>query len=363
MNDMRQQQRPAPAPETRTQSAPTDFEQLLKKDVKTMEYVPFGGRDKIKLTVKIIQELIAVPTRSGKTCSERDALRFMMMCQARGLNPFEGDAFLIGYDGTNGPEFSLITAHQAFLKRAEIHPEYDGMKSGIIVLADDGLTTLEHEGDFHLPGADVVGGWATVFFKNRTVPTTRKIRMARFNKGFAQWKADPAGMICKCAEADALRSSFPTMVGGLYLREEMDFSPEIPSVKRPLFEASPLTASPAVNRLNESEAIQNAPQGEPVPAPEPEPEPEPQVPAPVQQPAGNGKPNYLKGVRGLCAAAKVKEFEVLAFLAETNTTDGSVTSLDELAMTGDVLKLVYDNWSGKNGISTQIIAARKGGDK
>jgi hypothetical protein len=27
-------------------------------------------------------------------------------------------------------------------------------------------------------------------------------------------------MICKCAEADALRASFLTMLGGLYLKEE-----------------------------------------------------------------------------------------------------------------------------------------------
>jgi phage recombination protein Bet len=187
-----------------------------------MSFVPYGSSDAIKLSVSIIKNVVAVPTRSGKTCSDRDALKFMMMCQARRLNPFEGDAFLIGYDGKNGPEFSLITAHQAFLKRAEIHPEFDGMKSGIIVLDDeDSGKTTEVEGDFHLPNQKIVGGWATVFFKNRSHPIHRRIRLERFNKGFAQWQVDPAGMICKCAEADALRSAFPTMLGGLYMREEV----------------------------------------------------------------------------------------------------------------------------------------------
>lgn len=195
---------------------------------KPMSFIPYGSSDAIKLSVSIIQNLIAVPTKSGKTCSKRDALRFMMMCQARRLNPFEGDAFLVGYDGKNGPEFSLITAHQAFLKRAEIHPEYDGMQSGIIILKDEETgQTEDTEGDFHLPDARIVGGWATVYFKTRKYPTHRRIRMDRFNKGFAQWGVDAAGMICKCAEADALRSSFPTMLGGLYLREEttIDVSP------------------------------------------------------------------------------------------------------------------------------------------
>ncbi|HEU4344071.1 MAG TPA: phage recombination protein Bet [Candidatus Binatia bacterium] len=193
---------------------------ITKPEAGTLEYVPFGSQDKIKLNVKIVQDLIAVPTKSGKTCSQRDALKFMAMCQAKRLNPFEGDSYLIGYDTQNGPEFSLITAHQAFLKRAEIHPEYDGMRSGIILLTQEGVL-VDREGDFHLQNENVVGGWATVFFKNRKYPTTRRIRLERFNKGFAQWKVDPAGMIVKCAESDALRSSFPTMLGGLYLREEV----------------------------------------------------------------------------------------------------------------------------------------------
>lgn len=189
-------------------------------DDKPISFVPYGSADVIKLSISIIQNIVAVKTRSGKTCTRNDAIKFMMMCQARKLNPFEGDAYLVGYDSKDGPSFSLITAHQAFLKRAEIHPEYDGMKSGIIVRNEDGKLE-DIEGDFHLQDQEVVGGWATVYFKNRKHPTTRRIRMERFNKGFAQWQVDPAGMICKCAEADALRSSFPTMLGGLFMREEV----------------------------------------------------------------------------------------------------------------------------------------------
>lgn len=207
--------------QTQQSTAPTDFERLLQKPhEKALEFVPYGASDKIKLTVDIVQKLIAVRTRSGKTCSDRDAIRFMMMCQAQRLNPFAGDAFLIGYDAKDGPSFSLITAHQAFLKRAELHPEYDGMESGIVIMDDSGNVS-DMEGDFHLPDQKIVGGWARVFFKNRKVPCYRRVRTSRFNKGFAQWEVDPAGMICKCAEADALRSSFPTMLGGLFLRDEV----------------------------------------------------------------------------------------------------------------------------------------------
>lgn len=195
-----------------------------------MEFVPFGAADKIKLSISIIQNIVAVPTKSGKTCSERDALKFMMLCQAQRLNPFAGDAFLIGYDSQTGPSFSLITAHQAFLKRAESSKDFDGMTSGILLRLDDD-TVVEREGDFHLRSESdsVVGGWARVFHKQRTHPIYRRVRMERFNKGFAQWKEDPAGMICKCAEADALRSAFPTLLGGLYAPEEMTQAIEVES--------------------------------------------------------------------------------------------------------------------------------------
>jgi phage recombination protein Bet len=208
------------------QSAPTDFQRLLEKPhERAMEFVPYGATDRIKLSVAVVQKLVAVRTKSGATCSDRDAMRFMMMCQAQRLNPFAGDAFLIGYDGKDGPQFSLITAHQAFLKRAELHPEYDGMKSGVIVMQEDG-SVVDLEGDFFLPDQKVIGGWATVFFKNRKVPCTRRIRLSRFQKSFGVWQDDAGGMICKCAEADALRSSFPTLLGGLFLRDEIDLKME-----------------------------------------------------------------------------------------------------------------------------------------
>jgi len=222
--------------------------QLQKtNEERAVEFVPFGSADKIKLSVKIIQNMVAVPTAQGRTCSERDALRFLMLCQAQRLNPFAGDAFLIGYDGKNGPVFSLITAHQAFLKRAETSPDFEGMDSGVIIVKEDGEIT-EREGDFHLENEQVIGGWARVHRKGRR-DTYRRLRMARFNNGYAQWKVDPAGMIVKCAEADALRSTFPTLLGGLYMQGEIDDATDriVTSIakQQPAFEARTLVESVA----------------------------------------------------------------------------------------------------------------------
>jgi phage recombination protein Bet len=189
------------------------------KEKRIIEFTPFGAKDKIQLSIELVKRLVAVKTKTGKGCSDEDAFKFMLMCQARKLNPFEGDAFLIGYDTQTGPQFSLITAHQAFLKRAELHPEFDGMESGTIVLRQGQVVDLL--GDWHMQNDNVLGGWATVYFKNRKYPMKKRLRLVRFNKGWGIWKDDPAGMIVKCAEADALRSSFPTMLGGMFIQEEM----------------------------------------------------------------------------------------------------------------------------------------------
>lgn len=204
---------------------------IAQTDEREMRFIPFASDTEIKLTVAIVTNLICIPTRSGHRCTPQDAIRFMMMCQSRRLNPFEGDAFLQGYDSAKGPQFSLITAHQAFLKRAEVNKEYDGMESGVIVRAkgdiDDGDKELE--GDFFNTAKYVlVGGWARVHHKGRKVPTYRRLdldvfrKVDRDGKPYGRWADDPAGMIVKCAEADALRSTFPSMLGNLYLEQELN---------------------------------------------------------------------------------------------------------------------------------------------
>ena len=195
------------------------------------EYIPLGGHDKIKLTVKMVQQYITIPTKSGKTCSERDAVRFIGLCVARRLSPLEGDCFLQGYDTVKGPAFELITAYQALIKRAEIHPRFDGLKSGVIVRENGRLENLT--GDFYLIGEqELLGGWAHLKLKDVSIPMEERLNLKVFMKvndngdPMARWKVDPGGMIVKCAEASCLRRAFPTVCGGLFLRQEVEVMPE-----------------------------------------------------------------------------------------------------------------------------------------
>lgn len=301
---------------------------LVKTEEKAMEFIPYGASDKIKLTVTIIKKLVAVKTKSGKTCGDEDAIKFMMMCQARRLNPFEGDAYLIGYDGRDGATFSLITAHQAFLKRAELNAEYDGMKSGIIVEQDGQMTDLE--GDFYVEGTQkVVGGWATVYFKNRKQPMHKRVRLKRFQKTWGIWQDDPAGMICKCAEADALRSSFPTMLGGLYLKEELQTQPEV-KVSSPIFTEPAKPETPVVDVDSEPESPAAEAMGEPV-APPPKPD--------------EKNYNIVKAVKGFFELAGIKPEQVVHFLKQLGSIGDNTNTLEEIAIQEpDVMTLLHDNY-------------------
>lgn len=203
---------------------------VATRQEKDMEYTALGSSEKVKLSVGIVRRYIAQKTRSGAEASDEDVMKFMMLCKVRGLNPWENDAYLQGYDSKDGPKFTLITAHQAFLKRAEFNPQFDGMESGVVVEDQHG-DLQEYQGDLVIDGHKLVGGWARVHCKNKKIPTYRRLKLSTFDTSQSRWSKDPAGMIVKCAEADALRSSFPLSLGGLYMQEEQSHVVDVSEVK------------------------------------------------------------------------------------------------------------------------------------
>lgn len=380
----------APAAAAQPSGMPTsEFERLLLKDSKTkIEFQPFGSQDKIVLSVKIIKDYIAVPAKQGDTLiypDDAQCMKFLMLCRSRALNPFEGDAYMIPFfDKNQGRHvWSLITAHQAFLKRGEIHPEYDGKRSGVIInpqrckpCGGEGYRGEsicpacngrgwydELEGDF-VPDAiddqpvELKGGWCRIYFKGRKNPEYQRLSLATYRKPFGNWSFDGAGMICKCAEAAAMRGAFPTTLGGMYLREEMFNDEENPRIKPPEFGKGKGSAAPAMENGGKP-ALFTPPAAEPEPpqrlpderagdeaaeaaaglAPVTSP---PAPPAP-EQPTPEGR--YLKAIRGLCKAGNIAEGLILDLCATIGLTDGDVGSLEDLALSKpDVLKTVHDKW-------------------
>lgn len=191
-----------------------------KTDEKSVEFVPLGASDKIRLTASMVRQFIAVPTRSGALPTEAQCIKFIMLCRGRRANPWEGDSYMIGYDTQNGPCFSMVCGIELFLKRAEQSAQYDGRESGVIV-ADADYKLTERPGAMVLKGEKLAGGWAKVYRKDKTYPEYKSVAFDVYNTGKSRWQADPGGMIEKVALSQALRSAYPTALGGLYTQEEM----------------------------------------------------------------------------------------------------------------------------------------------
>lgn len=183
-------------------------------------YIPLGEVEPINLTISRVKQLFCTPTKSGVYPNDAQVMKFILLCKAQGLNPAVNDAYLTGYDSKDGPSFSLITSIQAFLKRAEASPQFDGIEQGVIL--SKGGALIEREGDFMLPGEVLLGGWARVHRKDRRIPSYDRINLKTFDTGYSRWKLDPAGMIVKCAQASALRTAFPSTLAAMYCKEEMD---------------------------------------------------------------------------------------------------------------------------------------------
>jgi len=189
------------------------------QDKTEVQFTPFGASDKIKLSVTMIREFIAVPTKSGALPSPRDCLKFLMLCKGKRANPFEGDCYMIGYDSQNGPSFSIVCGIELFLKRAEWDKDYDGSESGVIVDSTNGIE--ERAGAVVYDNEKLIGGWAKVFRKNRNRPVYKTVKFSTYNTGRSRWEKDAGGMIAKVALSQALRETYPTVLGGLYTQEEM----------------------------------------------------------------------------------------------------------------------------------------------
>lgn len=193
-----------------------------KKQEPSVEFVPWGASDKIKLTASMIANLIANPTKSGAKPSARDCVKFMMLCRGKRANPFEGDCYMIGYDSNDGPVFSMIPGQDLFLKRAEQSKDYAGIESGIILQIEGFSELIERAGTIQLRGEKLIGGWCKVHRHNQTHPTYKSVKFETYNTGKSRWGKDPEGMIEKVARSQALRIAYPTALGGFYSQEEMD---------------------------------------------------------------------------------------------------------------------------------------------
>lgn len=168
----------------------------------------------VKLNGNTVKQYLV---RGNGDVSDQELVMFMNLCKFQKLNPFLNEAYLIKFGSQPA---QIITSKEAFMKRAESNPNYEGFEAGIIVERNGEM--IEIEGAVKLPNDKLIGGWAKVYRSDRKQPITTKISLEEFSKGQATWKQMPLNMIRKSAIVNAQREAFPDALGALYTEDDTD---------------------------------------------------------------------------------------------------------------------------------------------
>ena len=141
------------------------------------EYKLDGGQ---VLTADTVRKYLT--SGNGKV-SDQEVLMFIELCKAQNLNPFVRDAYLVKM-GDSYPA-QIIVGKDVFIKRASEHPNFNGMRAGIVVL-DKNEQIQEREGALKLPGEELVGGWCEVYLKDKDYPTKSLVSLKNMLKKLKQ---------------------------------------------------------------------------------------------------------------------------------------------------------------------------------
>ena len=151
----------------------------------------------------------------------------MAKCQARGLNPLAGDAYMTAFmnKATGRVEASVIVSKDYFVRTANQQPTFDGMKAGIVVVDRAGALQYREGCIVGRSTERLVGGWAEVYDKRRRVPSRVEVGLEEYDQHRSLWRTKPATMIRKVALVQALREAYPGAYGGIYDSDEMPERP------------------------------------------------------------------------------------------------------------------------------------------
>ncbi|MDY2723922.1 MAG: phage recombination protein Bet [Coriobacteriales bacterium] len=187
----------------------------------------------VKLTPAIVQRYIVT---GGQQVDDREVFSFMAKCQARGLNPLAGDAYMTAYKNkrTGRVETSVIVSKDYFVRVATQQPTFDGMRAGVIVASKKTGELSYREGSLVGKNSEaLVGGWAEVYDKLRSHPSRSEVSLGEYDQHRSLWLSKPATMIRKVALVQALREAYPTAFAGVYDSSEMPESKQAVSVPEP----------------------------------------------------------------------------------------------------------------------------------
>ncbi|MFA7205019.1 MAG: RecT family recombinase [Saccharofermentanales bacterium] len=170
------------------------------------------------------RQIEAMKVTVAKGASQAEFEMFIYLATKYKLDPFLKEIFFIP-----GNMKTILTSRDGYLKIAQSHKDFEGIRSMAVRAEDDFEIDLEDDTIKHKFGkgerGPIIGAWAIVYRKNRR-PVIAYADLSEYQGNTVPWKKYTSAMICKCAEAFALKRQFA--ISGLVTMEEMDVeAPEI----------------------------------------------------------------------------------------------------------------------------------------
>lgn len=160
---------------------------------------------------------------------------FIAQAKAQNLNPFTKEIYLIKYGKQPA---QIVTSKAAFEKKADSHPQFDGKEAGVIYEQNGEIK--RSNGAFIPNGAEILGGWAKVYRKDRSHPTEIEVSFKEYDNSKIRkegeinqygktnkpntWDTMPCVMIRKVALVTAYREAFPAELGASYDADELQLN-------------------------------------------------------------------------------------------------------------------------------------------
>lgn len=132
------------------------------------------------------------------------------IARVRGLDPLAKQISVIQLGGT----WQVLTTIDGYRALAEASENYAGQDAPVHEFNGDKLISTS------VTVYKIVQGIRCSF--------TAKVYASEYNTGKSSWARMPITMLTKVAESHALRKAFPSVLGGLYTREEMDQATDPP---------------------------------------------------------------------------------------------------------------------------------------
>lgn len=158
---------------------------------------------------------------NGNKASDSELAMLVTMAKHQNLNPFLKEIYFIKY-GTAPAQF--VVSRDAYRKRAQKDPNFNGIKTGVIVENGDG-SIEKLDGAFKKKSQTLLGAWCEVQMKNLDFPIYAAVSYDEYvqmknGQPNSMWSNKPMTMLVKVAESQALRMAFPEM-SGTYSEEEL----------------------------------------------------------------------------------------------------------------------------------------------